>query len=488
MERGIDLSLISHTNVGKTTLARTLLRRDVGEVLDEAHVTDESVSYELLRIPGARLTIWDTPGFGDTARLIRRLRHEGDPLGWFLHQVWDRWVDRPMWCSQQAAINVRDHADVVLYLVNANESPLDAGYPELELQLLEWMGLPVLLVLNQVGEGQAAHGDAWRNFAAERPLVRDVLTLDAFTRGWPQESQLFHRVAEVLEGPAQETMRNLADAWDARNRRTFDEACAEIAGYLARAATDIERLHDGESSPGGWLDFLSGKLRLPGAGQTRAMERLGERLNVATGSLMSRLIELHGLEGDSVEPIEQDMQDYRIEGGAPIDERSGAIVGAMASGAAAGLAADALAGGLTLGGGLIAGTILGALGGVGLAKGYKLISGSKQPAVRWSAGFLDELFRQGVLRYLAVAHFGRGQGLYEDRQRPQHWTRTVDQATACLEGTLHRIWEEADDVERSTAELTAIVATVTIEILQQRYPDSPALRDGSIGRSGAQPV
>ena len=28
----IHLSLVSHTNVGKTTLARTLLMRDVGEV------------------------------------------------------------------------------------------------------------------------------------------------------------------------------------------------------------------------------------------------------------------------------------------------------------------------------------------------------------------------------------------------------------------------------------------------------------------------
>jgi len=35
----IALSLIAHTNVGKTTLARTLLGRDVGDVRDEPHVT-----------------------------------------------------------------------------------------------------------------------------------------------------------------------------------------------------------------------------------------------------------------------------------------------------------------------------------------------------------------------------------------------------------------------------------------------------------------
>ena len=35
----IQFALISHTNNGKTTLARTLLGLDVGEVRDAAHVT-----------------------------------------------------------------------------------------------------------------------------------------------------------------------------------------------------------------------------------------------------------------------------------------------------------------------------------------------------------------------------------------------------------------------------------------------------------------
>jgi predicted GTPase len=35
----VSISLVSHTNVGKTTLARTLLGRDVGEVRDEARVS-----------------------------------------------------------------------------------------------------------------------------------------------------------------------------------------------------------------------------------------------------------------------------------------------------------------------------------------------------------------------------------------------------------------------------------------------------------------
>ncbi|MDB5932141.1 MAG: hypothetical protein JWR60_3848, partial [Polaromonas sp.] len=70
----IQFALISHTNNGKTTLARTLLGLDVGEVRDAAHVTLVSESHPLLTSPaGDSLQLWDTPGFGDSVRLLRRL-------------------------------------------------------------------------------------------------------------------------------------------------------------------------------------------------------------------------------------------------------------------------------------------------------------------------------------------------------------------------------------------------------------------------------
>ena len=92
----VSLALLSHTNVGKTTLARTLLRRDIGAVLDRAHVTEIAESHVLMRTgEGDELVLWDTPGFGDSVRLLRRLEGSGNPVGWFLAQVWDRFADRP---------------------------------------------------------------------------------------------------------------------------------------------------------------------------------------------------------------------------------------------------------------------------------------------------------------------------------------------------------------------------------------------------------
>jgi hypothetical protein len=128
MPETIALSLVSHTNVGKTTLARTLLSRDVGEVRDAPHVTEFNDAHELLRTEaGDVLTLWDTPGFGDSVRLLRRLRQSANPLGWFLSQVWDRWRDRPFWAAQQVLRHVRESSDLLLYLVNAAEPPAAAA-------------------------------------------------------------------------------------------------------------------------------------------------------------------------------------------------------------------------------------------------------------------------------------------------------------------------------------------------------------------------
>ena len=84
-DREINLSLISHTNVGKTTLARTLLERNVGEVRDAPHVTATAEPHAMIETPeGDVLRLWDTPGFGDSARLAKRLAQSGNPIGWFL--------------------------------------------------------------------------------------------------------------------------------------------------------------------------------------------------------------------------------------------------------------------------------------------------------------------------------------------------------------------------------------------------------------------
>ena len=93
-----------------------------------------------------------------------------------------------------------------------------------------------------------------------------------------------------------------------------------------------------------------------------------------------------------------------------VGEGPAALLGGMITGALAGLKADIATGGLTLGGGLIAGGLLGALGAAGLARCYNLVRGTEQSWLAWNAEALDQAVEAALLRYLAVAHFGRGRG------------------------------------------------------------------------------
>ena len=165
----------------------------MGEVRDAAHVTIFAESHTLLTTAeGDSLLLWDTPGFGDSVRLLRRLALSGNPIGWFLREVFDRYRDRAFWLSQHALRTARDAADVVLYLVNSSESPRDAGYLPAEMKILEWLGKPVIVLLNQLGPPRPAAEEQaeqarWRRHLDQHPIVREVLALDAFARCWVHE-------------------------------------------------------------------------------------------------------------------------------------------------------------------------------------------------------------------------------------------------------------------------------------------------------------
>jgi len=428
----ITLSLISHTNVGKTTLARTLLKRDIGEVRDATHVTDVSTAHEMIKSSeGHRLLLWDTPGFGDSIRLLRRLRQSanGNPVGWFLHEVWDRWANRALWCSQQAVRNVRDDADVVLYLVNAAESPGDAAYVEAEMEILGLLGRPVVVLLNHVGQdpaGAAAVTEAWnRHLRGRYELVRQVTDLDAFSRCWTQEDALLELVASLVDPVRQPAARLLARAWRAQNVARFEQSIDLLTTHLLRVAEDRERLPTRRGLPL-VLDRLSGRIRDDRVAAGRA---LAERLDASSRQTFEHLLRLHGLDGEAGEKIQTSLRDAFVTGRG-LDETSSALLGGLVSGAISGLAADFLAGGLTFGGGAVAGAILGASGATLVAKGYNLLQQDAHAFLRWSPEMLLSFVRLALLRYLAVAHFGRGRGGFREAAYPDAWPPLLDAVMA----------------------------------------------------------
>ncbi len=473
----IALSLISHTNTGKTTLARTLLRRDVGDVRDAPHVTVESAAYPLIDSDaGDHLVLWDTPGFGNSARLARRLAQQGNPVGWFLAQVWDRFRDRAFWLTQQAVRNVRERADVVLYLVNAAEAPGDAGYLAPELTILEWIGKPVVVLLNQTGPPSPAAVDGadearWRAALAEWPQVSAVLPLDAFARCWVHEAALFDVLARVVPGDKQAAFLRLATAWNARRVAQFDAAMTAIAAPVARAAIDCATV------PADPLMARIGRslriARAPGERAEAAAEQaMAARVAADLRAATDRLIAAHELEGHAAaEALARVAGDVRRD--TPLDEAKSAVMGGVVTGALAGLGADIAAGGLTLGGGMLAGAVLGALGGAGVARGMNVARDHGAITLRWDDAFLDALVVDVVLRYLAVAHYGRGRGEWQAGEYPAFWREHVTTAVAAHHTALAALRKKRSaegDANRLEADIAVVLKAIAGDVLAALYP------------------
>jgi len=449
-------------------------------VRDAAHVTETADAHLLIETPqGDELRLWDTPGFGDSARLLKRLEQSGNPLGWFLTQVWDRYLDRPFFSSQQAVRNVRDAADVVLYLVNASEDPATAGYVDAEMQILGWIGKPVLVLLNQLGPPRPAAVEAgeeqrWSAHLARYPWVRDTLAFDAFARCWVQEHALLERIAAVLPDARRDAFARLADAWRMRNRETFERSMQVLARQLAATAVDVATV-----APAGtvatarsWVAALLGARPHGDAAADAAMAQLARRLDEAVRAATDQLIALHGLAGRAAGEILQRMgAEYAVEKAA--DPGKASLVGAALSGALGGLAADLAAGGFTFGAGALLGGLLGAAGARGLASAYNLARGSDATTVRWSGEFLTGRVTGAVLRYLAVAHFGRGRGDYVAGEYPPHWGVEVEAAIHARRALLEESWAAA--VRGATAgalesRLRPQLEAVAAEVLGRLYP------------------
>jgi hypothetical protein len=473
----IQFALISHTNNGKTTLVRTLTGIDVGEVRDAAHVTLFAESHLLLATPeGDTLQLWDTPGFGDSVRLFKRLGMSGNPIGWFLREVLDRYRDRPFWLSQQALRTARDAADVVLYLVNSSENPVDAGYLTSEMKILEWLGKPVVVLLNQMGAPRPAPEEQkeqalWQQHLAQYGIVRDVLALDAFARCWVHERVFYRAVGKLIAAPKQAGYARLVASWDASNAERFRAAMKLTAQQVAAAARDSELIVTDKKN------LLKSALKAVGLSRTaqqgdKAMAVLVGRLNLCVEQATAGLLALHKLDTGEAAKINARVRDNFIVR-APIGKAQAGLLGAVISGAATGLSADLIAGGLTLGAGALLGGAVGALTFAGAAWGFNAKTDRSEPSMQFSVEFLRTLLVASILRYLAVAHFGRGRGNFQESEAPAFWQEEVERAAALFDADLSALWQalRKDGAHyKSLAEAERIVTGIASHTLDQLYP------------------
>ena len=465
----IHLSLVSHTNIGKTTLARTLLGRDVGEVADRAHVTETTDEFVLARnAEGCELVLWDTPGFGNSVALAKRLEGRKNPVGWFLSEVWDRFSNKAQWLNQKALKHVKDTSNVVLYLVNAAELPDEAAYVKAEMHILTWIGKPVIVLLNQMGKPRPAQEEAldvarWNEAMREWAIVKKVLPMDAFARCWVQEFTLFDAIGAALNEEARSAFESLRETWSRQRRAAYSASLQALMHTLECIINDKEATNDITFAY--QLRTLGKRLKLlKDKGETEdplkaAQTALCARATDAFCDLTDKLIAANRLRGKSVkkELFERLQSDWDIT--SSVKPAKAAIAGAVGSGAVGGLAADLSTGGLSLGLGTLIGSVLGALGGVGLAIAYNTRRDAKEgTVVAWSDTAIRNFALEALLLYLAVAHFGRGRGDWKEGECPEFWRTMLVKAL---------------DKQKSEIQyLPIMLDSILRRVLSELYPDA----------------
>jgi hypothetical protein len=373
----------------------------------------------------------------------------------------------------------RDEADVVLYLVNAAEDPRDTGYLPAEMKILEWLGKPVVVLLNQMGPPSSpADADAerqrWKAHLERYPVVREVLPLDAFARCWVHEHVLFESVGKLLPAAAADGYARLLSAWKKGNAERFHAAMRVIAEQLSAAAIDRQAVENDTKST------LQSARKIVGLGkgseqrrQDLAMKLLLDRLNTGTAQSTARLLALHKLDASEAAKINaRVLENFIVR--APIDKAQAGLLGAIISGAATGVSADLLAGGLTFGAGALLGGVVGALTFAGAAWGFNSSTDRQHPTMYLRDELLNSLLVASVLRYLAVIHFGRGRGNFVEGEAPAFWQNEVERAVAAHDQELCGLWaalraeRNPDLTRRQVQDMLSAIASRTLNGLYPR--------------------
>jgi hypothetical protein len=471
MER-IAISLAGHTNLGKTTLARTLLRKDIGVVDNRPHVTDVADGHVLAKDDRAEIVLWDLPGFGDSVRLKKRLAQTGI-MAW-LQSTFDRWADRPLWCSQKCLENARNDADIVLYLVDANADPATSAAVRAEMEVLNLIQKPVIALLNQTGipdeERDAALSQSWMHALSEFSYLRGALPLDGWMRCWVHESVLFERIAAILPSEKKTHFERLISAWqEQHHQQVFERAVQILAMALAETARDGAVV-----AKESLLETIAGKLSSKPSAQVEvARADLVKSLVNRSRKGMEEILKVHQIEG-----MPKDRVDSMVEGLSAKDPNAPpevwAVLGGIGSGALAGVWADVHAGGMTFGGGAVLGAIVGGVSAYALGQGYKKIKGDDgQTRIQWNKDFLIDEWKASAMRYMMIAHYGRGQGSWQEpipESWPTRWQALIEQWTKAHEKEIAQALI-ATDAEA----ISDLFKSMIQQILHQLYPQFETL-------------
>lgn len=352
----LKLAVVGHTNTGKTSILRTLLR-DVyfGEVKNAAATTrhveraalTDSVTGETL------VLLYDTPGLEDASGVMDWLedntasRRDGiERLQQFLAadvaksfddtaSLDSHYID----FSQEAKV-IRQllASDMAIYVIDARE-PVLAKYKD-ELTILSWAAIPVMPVFNFTNSADTQI-EAWQTMLARRNL-HIMARFDSVAFEFEDEMGLWQNLATMLTHP--EMLKQLMARRRADWAQLYDDANIVIADFLLNVAAFVHEINEDDDP-------------LPILAQMQEAVRQTERV------MQQQLLNLYKFYDNDIATTPLELKSYQQD---PFDPELLKLYGirttsGAAAGALLGLGIDAAALGTTLGLGAALGGIAGGI-------------------------------------------------------------------------------------------------------------------------------
>ncbi|KDN99293.1 MULTISPECIES: GTPase/DUF3482 domain-containing protein [Pseudomonas] len=346
MTKPLKLAVVGHTNVGKTSLLRTLTR-DVGfgEVSHRPSTT-RHVEGARLSVDGEPLLeLYDTPGLEDAIALLdylERLERPGERLDGpaRLERFLQGSEARQRFEQEAKVLRQLLASDAGLYVIDARE-PVLAKYRD-ELEVLAGCGKPLLPVLNFVASSDHREAD-WRE-ALARLGLHALVRFDSVAPPEDGERRLYESLALMLEH-SRSALQRLIDDQQAQRQARRESAKRLVADLLLDCAACRRSV-----------------VAEPGA-EAVAIEALRRDVRQREQRCVEALLKLYAFRKEDAASSDLPLLDGRW-GDDLFNPETLKLLGVrlgsgVAAGAAAGAGVDLLVGGLTLGVAALAGAIAG---------------------------------------------------------------------------------------------------------------------------------
>ena len=346
MTEPLKLAVVGHTNVGKTSLLRTLTR-DVGfgEVSHRPSTT-RHVEGARLSVDGqALMELYDTPGLEDAIALLdylERLDRPGERLDGpsRVERFLEGSEARQRFEQEAKVLRQLLASDAGLYVIDARE-PVLAKYRD-ELEVLANCGKPLLPVLNFVAS--PTHREPqWRE-ALARLGLHALVRFDSVAPPEDGERRLYESLALLLES-ARPALQRLIDDQQAQ-RLARQQAGKRLIAELLLDCAACRRSVVAEP-----------------AAEAAAIEALRQTVRQREQHCVEALLRLYAFRREDATAHDLPLLDGRW-GDDLFNPETLRVLGVrvgsgVAAGAAAGAGVDLLMGGLTLGAAALAGAVAG---------------------------------------------------------------------------------------------------------------------------------